>query len=42
MSRLLLWLVLDSGIRLPGPLAPWLFGLALGRRPHRMKESRDA
>jgi hypothetical protein len=36
MSRFLLWLVMDSKIKL-GPLAPWLFGLAIGRWPHRVK-----
>jgi len=36
IQRFLLWLVWDGPIRLPGPLAPWLFGLAIGRRPHRV------
>jgi len=30
----LLWLVFD-GPRL-GPLAPWVFGLAIGRRPYKV------
>lgn len=37
VSRFLFWLVCDSRIKLPGPLAPWLFGLAIGRRPRRIK-----
>ena len=37
-SRFLMWLVMDSGIKL-GRLAPWVFGLALGgRRPHKKEE----
>ena len=36
MSKFLLWLVWDSGIKL-GPLAPWIFGLAIGRCPKRVK-----
>jgi len=36
LSRLLLWLLFDSGIRLPDKLAAWLFGLAIGRKPHRV------
>ncbi len=35
-SRFLIWLVLRSGVPL-GPLAPWLFGLALGRRPRKVR-----
>lgn len=35
-NRLLRWIVLNSPIDF-GPLAPWLFGLALGRRPHKVK-----
>lgn len=37
-NRFLTWLVLRSGIDF-GPLAPWLFGLAIGRRPRRVKRS---
>lgn len=36
MRRFLFWLVMDSTIKL-GPLAPWVFGLAIGRWPHRVK-----
>jgi hypothetical protein len=36
MRRFLFWLVLDSGVRL-GRLAPWVFGLAMGRWPRRVK-----
>ena len=32
MRRFLFWLVVDSPIRL-GPLAPWVFGLAIGKMP---------
>jgi hypothetical protein len=35
MRRLLFWLVLD-GPRLPGRLAPWLFGLAIGSKPRKV------
>lgn len=35
LRRLALWLVLD-GPRLPGPLAPWLFGFAVGRKGARI------
>lgn len=34
--KFLTWLVLNSGLPL-GRLAPWLFGLALGRRPRKVK-----
>ena len=37
ISRFLLWLVMDSSIRL-GRLAPWVFGLAIGRWPHKVSE----
>lgn len=33
LRRAALWLVLH-GPRLPGPLAPWLFGVAIGSKPH--------
>lgn len=33
ISRFLFWLVVDSPVRL-GALAPWVFGLAIGRWPH--------
>lgn len=36
MSRFLLWLVMDSTIKL-GPLAPWIFGLAVRRWPRKVK-----
>jgi len=34
MRRLLIQLVFN-GPRLPGPITPWLVGLALWRKPHR-------
>ena len=34
MKHFLLWLVMDSGIPL-GRFAPWVFGLAIGRMPHK-------
>lgn len=34
--KFLRWLVLDTRIDF-GPLAPWLFGLVLGRRPRKVK-----
>ena len=33
MRRLLFWLVRNVPL---GPAAPWVLGLALGRRPHRV------
>jgi hypothetical protein len=36
IRRFLFWLVLDSRVPL-GPLAPWLFGLAIRRTPKRVK-----
>jgi hypothetical protein len=41
LRRLLLWLLWDSGIRLPGKVAPWLFGLAIGRKSHRIAKKSD-
>jgi hypothetical protein len=41
LSRFLLWLVWDSHIRLPGNLGAWLFGFAIGRWPHRVKEEKS-
>jgi hypothetical protein len=44
LSRLLLWLVFDYKGRLPGfvvRLGPWLFGLAIGRKPHRVANDTD-
>lgn len=35
MRTLLLWLAWNIPI---GPLAPWVFGLAVGRRPHKAEE----
>jgi hypothetical protein len=35
MPRLLIWLAVNSPIPL-GPLAPWLLGLVIGRRPRRV------
>lgn len=32
MRRFLFWLALDVPL---GPLNPWLFGLAIGRMPHK-------
>jgi hypothetical protein len=40
ISRFLFWLVLDSRIPL-GRLAPWIFGLAMGRWPHKKKADDD-
>ncbi len=37
ISRFLSWLVMESPIPL-GPLAPWVFGLAIGGWPHRVEE----
>lgn len=34
MSRLLIWLVWNVPL---GPLAPWVLGLALGRKPQKVK-----
>lgn len=34
--KLLRWIVLNSPIDF-GPFAPWLFGLALGRRPRKVR-----
>jgi len=34
LNRLLFWLVWKSGIPLPGKLAPWLLGLAIGYKPN--------
>lgn len=39
MRRFLLWLVLDSNIKL-GRLAPWILGLVLGRKPRIIKEKK--
>lgn len=39
ISGLLLWLVMDSNIWLPEWLAPQLFGLAMGRKPHRVRKA---
>lgn len=36
LRRFLLWLIFDGPYL--GPLAPWLFGLAIGRRPHEKPE----
>lgn len=36
--RQILWLVLDGPIRLPGSIAPWLFGIAMGSKPVRVDE----
>lgn len=38
-SRLLFWLVLDSNIQF-GRLAPYIFGLAMGRMPHEVKQAK--
>lgn len=40
IRRLAMWLVL-RGPRLPGPLAPWLFGVAIGSRPRRVQPKKD-
>ena len=37
MRGFLLWFVCDSGY-CPIKLAPWLFGLAIGRMPHKVKD----
>jgi len=36
--RQILWLVLDGPIRLPGSIAPWLFGIAMGSKPVRVEK----
>jgi len=36
LTKYLLILVMDSDIQL-GKLAPWVFGLAMGRFPHKVK-----
>ena len=35
MRKLLMWLVWNVPL---GPLGPWVFGLAIGRRSHHVKE----
>lgn len=41
ISRLLLWLVMDSpSWLLPQCLAPWVLGLVLGSRPHRVEKDK--
>ena len=35
MRTLLLWLACNIPL---GSLAPWVFGLAIGRRPHKAEE----
>lgn len=37
VSKFLLWLVMDSNIKL-GRLAPYVFGLVIGRFPHKVGE----
>lgn len=39
LRKFLLWLVWDGPYL--GPLAPWLFGLAIGRRPHEVKDGEE-
>jgi len=39
INRFLLWLVMNSPIPLER-LAPWVLGLAMGRRPHRVEEDK--
>ena len=34
MTKVLMWLVLNVPL---GRLAPWVFGLAIGRRPRKVK-----
>ncbi len=36
MKRFLIWLVFNAPL---SPLAPWVLGLAIGRRPRRVKET---
>lgn len=40
IQRFCMWLVMDSCIRL-GRLAPWVFGIGMGRMPHRVDELAD-
>lgn len=40
MSKFLIWLVMGSNIPL-GRLAPYIFGLAIGRRPHKVEKRQD-
>lgn len=35
MGRFLMWIIDNVYI---GPLAPWVFGLAIGRRPRKVKD----
>jgi hypothetical protein len=42
LKHFLLWLLMDAKlphpiVRVLDPLAPWLFGLAIGRRPRRVR-----
>jgi len=39
LTLYLLLLVMDSNINL-GKFAPWIFGLAMGRWPHRVKDKK--
>ena len=42
LSRLILWFCFDYKGKVPKwviAIAPWLFGLAVGRKPHRVHES---
>ena len=39
IQEFLIWLVWD-GPKL-GPLAPWVFGLAIGRWPHKVEDKDD-
>ncbi len=37
VRRLCAWLFWDTKVPL-GPLAPWVLGMSIGRRPRRVKE----
>ena len=39
MNRFLLWLVMDSKVRL-GRLAPWVFSLAIWRWPYKVRSDK--
>lgn len=40
LRQFAMWLVWDGPINL-GPLAPWVFGFAMGRMPHRVEVTDD-
>jgi len=38
MRSFLFWIIHNIPL---GKLAPWVFGLAIGRKPHRIKETKN-